>query len=270
MSAAAGGKRRPWGLYLYAGLFLLFLYAPVLLLPLFSVNNSTIIAFPFRGLTLRWYRELADDEQLLLALLASLKVAVSVAILATELGVAGAWGLSHYRMPGSRPILGFIMLPLIVPGLILGVSLLILAGSLGIKPSLMTVAVGHIIVCLPFSVAVMMSRFEGFDRSLGEASRDLGEGPVSTFFRIVLPLAFPAVLSSLLMTFTISFDEFVLSFFLSGSQATLPVYMWAQLRFPVKLPGVLALASLILLSSFLLVTLAEKLRNTGTSQRKSA
>jgi spermidine/putrescine transport system permease protein len=123
-------------------------------------------------------------------------------------------------------------------------------------------------VCLPYSLAVMISRFEGFDRSLEEASRDLGEGPVSTFFRVILPLAFPAVLSSLLMTFTISFDEFVLSFFLSGSQATLPVYMWAQLRFPVKLPGVLALASLILVSSFVLVVLAEKLRKAGAIQRE--
>jgi spermidine/putrescine transport system permease protein len=261
-------RRRPWALYVYAALFLLFLYAPVLLLPLFSLNDSTIIAFPFRGLTLRWYRELAQDEQLLLALYASLKVAFGVAVAATGLGIAGAWGLTRYRIPAGRTILGFMMLPLVVPGLILGVSLLILAGTLGIKPSLLTIAIGHMIVCLPFALAVMMSRFEGFDRSLEEASRDLGEGPVSTFFRVILPLALPGVLSSLLMTFTISFDEFVLSFFLSGSQATLPVYMWAQLRFPAKLPGVLALASLILLSSFLLVTLAEKLRQAGRRQGK--
>jgi spermidine/putrescine transport system permease protein len=253
MSASAT-RRRPWGLYAYAALFLLFLYAPVLLLPFFSLNDSTIIAFPFRGLTFRWYRELAQDDQLLLALYASLKVAASVAIVATALGTAGA----------------FMMLPLIVPGLVLGVSLLILAGTLGLKPSLLTIAVGHMVVCLPFALAVMMSRFEGFDRALEEASRDLGEGAISTFFRVVLPLALPAVLSSLLMTFTISFDEFVLSFFLSGSQATLPVYMWAQLRFPAKLPSVLALASLILLSSFLLVALAEKLRTAGVSQRKQS
>jgi len=268
MIGATGSRRRPWALYAYAGLFLLFLYAPVLLLPLFSLNDSAIIAFPFRGWTLRWYRELAQDSQLLLALVASLKVAGFVACAATVLGVAGAWGLSRYRIPGNRPMLGFMMLPLIVPGLILGISLLILTGELGIKPSLATVAAGHMIVCLPYSLAVMISRFEGFDRSLEEASRDLGEGPVSTFFRVVLPLAFPAVLSSLLMTFTISFDEFVLSFFLSGPQATLPVYMWAQLRFPVKLPGVLALASLILVSSFVLVVLAEKLRKTGAIQRE--
>jgi len=260
--------RRPWALYAYAAFFLLFLYAPVLLLPFFSLNDSTIIAFPFRGVTLRWYRELAQDDQLLLALYASLKVAASVSGVATALGIAGAWGLSRYRIPAGRTILGFMMLPLIVPGLVLGVSLLIMAGMVGIKPSLLTIAIGHMVVCLPFALAVMMSRFEGFDRALEEASRDLGEGAISTFFRVVLPLALPAVLSSLLMTFTISFDEFVLSFFLSGSQATLPVYMWAQLRFPAKLPSVLALASLILLSSFLLVTLAEKLRTAGVTQRK--
>jgi spermidine/putrescine transport system permease protein len=270
MTSAVATRKRPWGLYLYAALFLLFLYGPVLLLPIFSLNDSTIIAFPFKGLTFRWYQELANDDQLIMALFASLRVAVSVAVIATALGVASGWALSRYRIPGSRPIFGFMMLPLVVPGLILGVSLLIVAGALGVKPSLMTVAVGHMILCLPFSLAVMMSRFEGFDRNLEEASRDLGEGPVFTFFRIILPIALPGVLSSLLMTFTISFDEFVLSFFLSGSQATLPVYMWAQLRFPQKLPSVLALASLILLSSFLLVTLAERLRNMGKHERKPA
>lgn len=263
-------SRRPWGLYLYAVFFLAFLYGPVLLLPVFSVNDSTEIAFPIRSLTWRWYRELMQDGQLIAAFGNSVTVALVVSCIATLLGVSSGWALTRHRLPGSRAIIAFMMSPLVVPGLILGVSLLILTGQLGIKLSLVTVGIGHMVLCLPFSLAVMISCFEGFDRSLEEASRDLGEEPVATFLRVVLPIALPAVLSSLLMTFIVSFDEFVLTFFLAGSQTTLPIYMWAQLRFPEKLPSVLALATVILFSSFVLVAIAQRLRRIGSHDPESA
>jgi len=126
------------------------------------------------------------------------------------------------------------------------------------------------VLCVPFSLAVMIACFEGFDRNLEEASRDLGEGPVSSFVRVILPIALPAVLSSLLMTFTVSFDEFVLTFFLCGSNITLPIYLWAQLRFPEKLPSVMALATLILCFSFVLITLAQRLRRIGRDEQVEA
>jgi len=262
--------RRPWGLYLYAGLFFAFLYGPVLLLPLFSVSDSSEIAFPIRGLTLRWYHELAQDHQLAAAFFNSLTVAAVVAVAATALGVSSAWAIVRHRPRGARLAVGFMMLPLVVPGLILGVSLLILAGLIGVPLSLATVGMGHMVLCVPFSLAVMIACFEGFDRNLEEASRDLGEGPVSSFVRVILPIALPAVLSSLLMTFTVSFDEFVLTFFLCGSNITLPIYLWAQLRFPEKLPSVMALATLILCFSFVLITLAQRLRRIGRDEQVEA
>ena len=270
MSGAQRSARRPWGLYVYAGFFLLFLYGPVLLLPLFSLSDGTTIAFPIRGFTLRWYRDLTADEQLFVSLGNSLRIALAVAAAATILGVMGAWALTRYRFRGRRPVIAFMMLPLIVPGLVLAVSLLLLTHQLGIEPSLACIAFGQLLLCLPFATLVMMSRFQGVDRSLEEASRDLGVGPTATFFRVVLPIAWPGVLSSLLMTFTISFDEFILALFLSGSQTTLPVYMWGQLRFPGKLPSVLALATLILLFSFAVVTLAERVRRLGWQYRPGA
>lgn len=269
MRGGVRGARRPWGLYLYAAFFLLFLYGPVLLLPLFSVSDSTTIAFPIHGFTLRWYRELAGDAELFASLGNSLRVALAVAAGATALGVMGGWALSRYRFRGRGPIIAFFMLPLIVPGLVLGVSLLLLSHQLGMEPSLVSVAFGQLVLCLPFATVVMMSRFQSVDRSLEEASRDLGVGPAGTFFRVVLPIAWPGVLSSLLMTFTISFDEFILAMFLSGSRLTLPVYLWGQLRFPGKLPGVLALATMILLFSFVIVTLAERLRRSGVDRLRS-
>ena len=140
------------------------------------------------------------------------------------------------------------MLPLVIPTLIFGVALLALLSRLGVPLSLYTVAFGHLIVCLPFSVATLLPRFEGFDRSLEQASADLGENGWWTFWRVTFPLVMPGIVASLLLTFTISFDEFIMAFFLSGNETTLPIYLWTQ-----QFPSVLALASLLILFSLPLI-----------------
>jgi spermidine/putrescine transport system permease protein len=129
--------------------------------------------------------------------------------------------------------------------------------------SLASVVMGHLLICVPFSLTVLIARFEGFDRNLEEASADLGEDGWMTFWRVTLPLMLPGIVASLLLTFITSFDEFLVAYFLSGTEATLPVYIWSQLRFPAKLPMVLALGTIILAVSVVLVVLAEKLRNLG-------
>ena len=260
-------RRGPLLLYAYAIGFLVFLYGPVVLLPIFSFNDSSTIAFPLKNLTFRWYDALANDPGLQRALWASLAVALSVSVMATVLGGLAAFALSRYRIAGKRIATGFMLLPLVVPGLVLGVSLLAIIASAGVTLSLMTVAIGHLVLCLPFALIVMLSRFESFDVSLEEASRDLGAGPVATFLRVTLPLAMPGLFAAVLLTFTISFDEFVVSFFLAGSEPTLPVYIWSQLRFPQKLPLLLALASLILVFSFLLACIAERFRRKAILSR---
>src|SRR5262249_14502271 len=134
---------------------------------------------------------------------------------------------------------------------------------LGIEPSLYTIGAAHVLICVPFSMLVLISRLEGFDKSLEEASFDLGEGAWMTFRRVTLPLAMPGIVASMLLSFTTSFDEFLLAFFLSGNEATLPIYIWGQLRLPTQLPNVLALGSCILGASFILVILSERLRRRG-------
>lgn len=252
--------RAPVWLRSYALLLLVFLYVPVFLLPLFSFNNSKIIAFPLQGLTFQWYRDLAESPQLLTALGNSVRVAVVVSILATALGTLGAWAITRYRFRGKQAVTGLIMLPIVAPLIVLAVALFTMIMASGLKLSLLTIGFGHLIVCLPFAFSVMLSRLEGFDLSLVRASRDLGEGAFGTFLRIVLPLSMPGVVSSLLLCFTISFDEFVVSFFLASSDATLPIYIWSQLRFPDRLPSVLALGSLILIFSVIMVGAGEWLR----------
>ena len=247
----------------YAILFLAFLYIPVLFLPLFSFNDSLYVAFPLKEFTTKWYAEMLANQQLHAALMNSLRVGAATAVFATILGVFGAKAVTRYQIPGRKPVVFTIMLPLVIPGIIMGVALLILISRLGIPLSLYTVTLGHVLICVPFSMATLIARFEGFDKSMEEAAADLGDNAWWTFWRVTFPIVFPGILASLLLCFTVSFDEFIMAFFLSGTHPTLPIYIWGQLRFPQKLPGVLALGSVILVVSFVVVFFSQWLRRRG-------
>jgi spermidine/putrescine transport system permease protein len=250
----------------YAILFLAFLYVPVLCLPLFSFNDSLYVAFPLKEFTTKWYLQMLDTEPMHAALMNSLQVGAATAVFATILGIFGAKAVTRYRIPGRKPVVFTIMLPLVIPGIILGVALLILISRMGIPLSLYTVTMGHVLICVPFSMATLIARFEGFDKSMEEAAADLGDNAWWTFWRVTFPIVFPGILASLLLTFTVSFDEFIMAFFLSGTDPTLPIYIWSQLRFPRKLPGVLALGSVILVVSFVVVFVSQWLRGRGVAQ----
>jgi spermidine/putrescine transport system permease protein len=255
-------------LAIFAIAYLLFLYIPVLFLPVFSFNDSIFVTFPLKGFTTKWYEQAFADEDMLRALYASLQVGAVASVTATILGLLGAKAVTRYRMPGQGLVTGLIMLPLFIPEIMLGIALLILVNTLFIPLGLFTITIGHIMLCTPFAMAVLTSRLDGFDKSLEEASMDLGETPWMTFWRVTFPLVAPGIISSLLLSFIVSFDEFLLSFFLQGQQPTLPVYIWSQLRFPNKLPGVLALGAVILIVSCILVVVAEWVRQIGTDERK--
>ncbi len=258
------------GLGLYAVFYLAFIYGPVLFLPLFSLNDSTFISFPLKEFTFKWYVEAFQSERLMASLFNSVKVGVPVAIISTILGTLAAKAITRYRMPGKTPMMSFLMAPLVVPGIIVGIALLIIINRVGIDLSLWTIGIAHLPACTAFSLWIMISRLEGFDRSLEEASLNLGENAWMTFWRVTFPLILPGVIASLLLTFTISFDEFILAFFLAGNEPTLPIFMWSQLRFPAQLPPVLALGSLILIASFVLVYFAEWFRRRGTHLESSS
>lgn len=251
-------------LAVYAIAFMAFLYIPVLFLPLFSFNAGTYIAFPIKEFTTKWYVDMLGNSAMHAALWNSVKVGLTTAVVATGLGIFAAKAITRYRMPGQKPVLGLIMLPLVVPEIILGTSLLILVNNVGLGLSLVSVTLGHILISVPFATAVLMSRFEGFDRSLEEASADLGENGWQTFWRVTFPLVFPGVLSSFLLCFIISFDEFIIAFFLSGTDITLPVFIYSQLRFPAKLPGTLALGTAIIVVSFCVIAFNEWYRRRGS------
>lgn len=268
-SANKGVLRGGNGLAVYAVSYLTFIYLPVLFLPLFSFNDSIYIAFPLKGFTLAWYEQMIANPGLIDALVNSIKVGGIVSVLSTVLGTLAAKAVTRYRMPGRAPVVGFIMLPLVIPEIIMGISLLVLISTGGMELSLVTIGIGHMLLCVPFSMLVMISRLEGFDKSLEEAGMDLGENAWGTFWRVTFPLIIPGLVASLLLTFTISFDEFILAFFLAGTDATLPIFIWSQLRFAPKLPAVLALGACILVVSFFVVSLAEWLRRRGVKSESA-
>jgi spermidine/putrescine transport system permease protein len=246
---------------LILGLYMFTLYGPVLLLPLFSFNDSIYMTFPMKSFTTKWYAQMIGDSSLMETLWSSTKIALLAAIVSTVFGFLAAKAMTSYRMRGRGVLFGFIMLPLIVPSIILGASLLsFFRLFLDVELTLWTVGSAHVLISIPFSMLVLIARLEGFDRNLEEASYDLGMSAWQTFRRVTLPLAMPGVLASLLLCFLVSFDEFLLAFFLSGNQATLPVYMYSLLRFPKFLPGILALGSCILVASVVLIATAEWLR----------
>jgi len=239
---------------------LIFFYAPALLLPIFAFNESQVISFPIGGFSLRWFEALLSEETLHRALKNSILVAIAASFLGTLLGVLTARANSRYEFLGKKPSLAFILIPLVIPELIIGVALLIVLMQLGLPLNLWTIVLGHTLLIMPFSTLVMMSAFNNLDQSVEEASMDLGETGFGTFRRIILPMVAPGLLASLIIGFTISLDEFMIAFFLSGTEPTLPVYIWAQFRFPVKLPSVMALGTILLIFSLLLLSLSEFFR----------
>lgn len=254
------------GLYVYALAYLIFLYAPIVLLPIFAFNDSTVIAFPLSGFTTQWFAEIPETPALIDSVQTSLVIAATTAILSTGLGICAARAGAKYDFPGKRPVLGFIMLPLVLPEIIVAVSLLVVLLGLGLSLSSWTVILGHTLICTPFCIAILNSAFGNLDPSLEEASFDLGETRFTTFRLVTLPLVMPGIISSLLIAFTISLDEFIIAFFLTGTEPTLPVYLWGQLRFPQKIPVVMALGTILVASSVLILAVAEYFRRRGIAR----
>ena len=256
-------------LKIFAFTYLVFLYAPSLLLPIFSFNKSQIIAFPLTGFSFQWFETLLYQDSLHQALINSLIVAISSCILATILGTLASRATTRYDFKGKQVTLTFILAPLILPEIIVGVSLLIVLIQLGITLNVWSVILGHTLLLTPFSIIIMNSAFNNLDISLEEASMDLGENQFGTFYRVILPLVLPGIIASLLIGFTLSLDEFIIAFFLTGTDTTLPVYIWSQFRFPKKLPTTMALGTILLIVSLILLSLSEYFRRRTSRSKDS-
>lgn len=239
-------------------LVFLFLYAPIVVLIVFSFEQGTFSTLPWSGFTFDWYGRLLANQRILQSVTNSLYVGGVVTIAATTLGTLGAIALVRYdfRLDGAYRAL--VIAPMTIPGLLLGIALLIWFRYVGISTSLRTVMIGQLVFVTPFVLITVSSRLRGFDPQLEEAARDLGATQWQTYRHITLPFLMPGIVSGALFAFTLSFDDFLIAFFTSGVENTLPIYIWSKIQHGTN-PVINAISALVLLFSITLIVISERL-----------
>lgn len=250
-----GGRR--W-LSASTALTFLFLYFPILVLVVYSFTEARVFAFPPSGFSLRWYDALLHDQDMHKSVVNSLIVASCAVPLSLVMGIAAAFSLDRFRFPGRRVFERLLMLPLMIPGLITGLAILLVMKQLDFGLSLATVVVGHSIAWMPVVVTQVYARLRRFDRRLEEASMDLGANRSQTFFRITLPNIRTAIIGSGLLVFTLSFDEIAITFFLTGADNTLPMHIWSMMREGIT-PQIAAIATITVTLSVVLILIGTRL-----------
>jgi spermidine/putrescine transport system permease protein len=240
-----------WAVFIY-----FFLFAPIVLLVVFSFNANRYGTFPFTGWTTSWYGQVFSDYQIRDALDTTLRVAFEVTAISTVVGTAAAFPLVRSRLPFRSGVRIAMTLPIMIPGLLIGVSLLVLLTSvLHLQLSPQTAVIGQSVYTTPFVLLLVAARLQGFDRSLERAASDLGANTLRRLRYVVLPLLMPAIFAGALFAFTLSLDEFIITLFLIGGHNTLPIYIYTQVKFGIT-PEVNALATLLLAASLALIALA--------------
>ncbi|MCI2400927.1 ABC transporter permease [Aliiroseovarius sp. N1Y82] len=248
------------------GAILAFLYLPIVVLVLFSFNSSRSLSWPMTGVTLDWYRKLAANEQLLEALWNSLYVATCATTLTLLIGVPAAMALDRLSFPGKGIFRKLVLLPIALPGIITGISMLSMFKLFGLPLSLETVIIGHATALLAVVVTQVFARLQRLPKSYEEASLDLGAGPLHTFLFVTLPNIRSAVIGAGLLSFTLSFDEIPVTFFLTGRDNTLPMYIWSTMRRGIT-PEINAVGALIVLASAILIVTSVLLLRENSNSR---
>ena len=247
----------PW-LGIASLLVFLFLYLPLFVVVLYSFSATKVNAWPIKGYTLDWYRELLVDDDIHESVRLSIFVGLIAAGIAVVLGTLTAFGLDRFKFPGKPAIRFFVVLPIVLPGIVTGVALLSFFTLAGWPLSRWTVIVAHGTFCITLVLNNVVARLGQLPRSLDEASADLGATPGKTFWRVTFPLIRPAILAGAILAFTLSFDEVVVTFFLTGRDKTLPLLIWGRLRQGIS-PEINAAATVIVLVSLIGVLIANRL-----------
>ncbi|MDQ0322741.1 spermidine/putrescine transport system permease protein [Pararhizobium capsulatum DSM 1112] len=234
---------------------LAFLYLPIVMLVMFSFNDSKVTSFPLAGFTLHWYEAFLANGTMLRAFWNSLVVAVFATALSVAIGVTAALALDRYEFPGKRLFQNAILLPLSLPGIVTGIAMLNFYKQIGIPQSLTAVVIGHATALLGVVVSQVMTRLAKINRRQFEASADLGATPVETFRRVTLPSIRSSIIGSALLCFTLSFDEIPVTYFLTGREVTLPIYIYSTLRRGIT-PEINAIGTVIVAASFILIILS--------------
>jgi len=246
-------------LALYSALVFAFVYLPIVVLVLYSFNRDGVGGFPPHHFTFNWYRQLFADSSIWDSMLNSLIVAAGAVGLSLTLGLLAALALDRADFPGKGIFRRLVLLPLILPGIITGLSLLMFVVFAGLQLSLVTVFLGHGTALISVATTEIFAGLQKIDRRQEEASLDLGATPWHTFWRVTLPNLKLSLVAAGLLIFTLSMDEIAVTFFLIGRDNTLPLEIWGRLRRGIT-PEINAISTLILLVSILLITIWYRLR----------
>ena len=251
------GLKKSSGLLKTYGVFVfIFLYFPLLIVLIYSFSPTRTI-MGMDGVTLRWYKELLQDGALLSAFFHSIIVGVSAVFIALVLGTSGAFFLVKVNFPGKGIFKSMVMLPFLLPGIIMGLTLLIFIRLLNIPLSMFTILLGHVSFTTPLVMFQISGRLMRMGPNYQFAAQDLGANPVQTFWYVTFPMIKTALIGAGLLAFTVSFDEIVISYFLTGTWMTLPVYIYGMMRFGLS-PKIYAISALVLCFSLALIILMSR------------
>ena len=246
------GKVPDWALLLFAALIYVFLYAPILVLVLFSFNSSKSTQV-WTGFSLEWYGELIRDQSVLDAFRISMIVGVTATAIATVIGTLTALALTRHSFRGKTFADSAIYAATVMPEIVVGVSLLVFFVAATINLGIVTIIIAHVAFTISFVTIVVRARLSGMDGSVEEAAQDLGANPVQTFLRVTLPLILPGVMAGALLAFTLSFDDFVITFFVAGvDSTTLPLKIYSMIKFGVS-PVINAISTVVLIVTMVLI-----------------
>jgi len=251
-------ERIPRWLIAVAALVYLFLHLPILVLVVFSFNSSKF-SVDWTGFTLQWYYRLLQRPDILRGLKVSLIVGAAATVISAVLGTLIALALARHRFRGRRAFEGFLYVPIVTPEIVVGISLLILFALFKFPLGITTITIAHVAFCISFVVVVVLARLEGMDDNLEEAALILGADEITTFWKITVPQLWPGILAGALLAFTMSFDDFVITSFVSGSgSSTLPIVVYSMVRKNVE-PSINAISTIILMVTAVLIYLADRL-----------
>ena len=253
---------------IYLGLITVLMYLPIILVVIYSFNESKISSI-WGGFSLKWYESLFKDEDMFEALVNSLILALSSSLFAAVIGTTAAVGFTKIQ-PKSKSFVEYLsMLPIMIPEIILGMVFMVFFELLGLPFGMLTLILAHTTFCIPYIYMLVKARLVGMDKSLAEAARDLGAGESQVFWQITLPLLMPAILSGMLLSFAMSFDDVIISLFVTGVNVnTLPIKIYTHMKTGVT-PQINALCTLMLAATILLVTVSSLLgKNKKAADKK--
>ena len=248
-------RRRKGGWWLRGHMILLFtfLYLPLVVLVVLSFNDAQRSVISWRGFSTRWYGEVLDDPAIIEALGTTFAIAAVATVFSVVVGTLLALGLERYTR--SSLLDSTVYVPVLIPDIVTGIALLSFYSLIQLPLGTGTIVVAHSVFGIAFAAAIVRTRLRGFDRSIEEASLDLGVKEIPTFFKITLPVIWPGIISAALVVFTLSVDEFVITYFTAGQTVTFPIQVYSMIRFGVT-PAINAVATLMLALSMILIVVA--------------